>query len=246
MGKSSEISYRDFIDRIVLEPVFGSRVNDSFGGLFLKQAGFINTNIFLDAVAELVKAKGLFLVEEFIDDKLVVSENEVAYGSLTASKIIFCQGERTSSNKWFSNAPVRPLKGETLRIKIDWNEDVILNRGVYMVPENLKGEFKAGATYKFNDRTEGTTEEGRTELEEKLRSFLNLPFEVLGQDWGIRPTTNDRKPLLGCALESERLVFFNGLGTKGVTLAPYFSEMLCRWLENSAPLNKEVALTRYK
>jgi glycine oxidase len=194
----------------------------------------------------LVKGKGLFLTEQFIDDKLVVSENDVVYGTITAGKIIFCQGERTTENKWFSNAPIKPLKGETLRIKIDWNEDVILNRGVYMVPENLTGEFKAGATYKFNDRTAGVTVEGRAELEEKLRSFLNIPFEVLRQDWGIRPTTNDRKPLLGCSKESERLVFFNGLGTKGVTLAPYFSEMLCRWLENSAPVNKEVALTRYK
>jgi glycine oxidase len=246
MGKSSDPGYHEFVEKISLAPSFGSLLRDEFGGLFLKQSGFINSNIFLDAVTELVRARGLFWNEPFVDENLHISAEFVEYASVKASKIIFCQGERTASNKWFANAPVRPLKGETLQIKIDWDKDVILNRGVYMVPENVAGEFKVGATYKFNDRTPGITSESRIELTEKLKAFLNIPFEVLDQDWGIRPTTNDRKPLLGCHKESERLVFFNGLGTKGVTLAPYFSEMLSRWLENSAPIDKQVALTRYK
>jgi glycine oxidase len=246
MGKSSDPGYREFVEHISLAPSFGPLLRDEFGGLFLKQSGFLNTNAFLDAVAELVKSCGLFWNDTFVDENLHISTEFVEYASVKASKIIFCQGERTSTNKRFANAPVHPLKGETLRIKIDWDKDVILNRGVYMVPENVKGEFKVGATYKFNDRTPGVTEGGRAELTGKLEAFLNIPFEVLGQDWGIRPTTHDRKPLLGCHKESERLVFFNGLGTKGVTLAPYFSEMLSRWLENSAPIDKVVALTRYK
>lgn len=246
MGKSGDDGYRQFVERISLQPSYGSLLRDGFGGLFLKHAGFINTNIFLDGVAELVKSRGQFRTEDFDEEGLEISSDFVEYKDVKASRIIFCQGERTTSNKWFANAPVRPLKGETLLIKIDWDKDVILNRGVYMVPENVKGEFKVGATYKFNVRTPTITDEGRAELVEKLNGFVNMPFEVVGQDWGIRPTTNDRKPLLGHHKESERLVFFNGLGTKGVTLAPYFSEMLARWLENSAPINKEVALTRYK
>jgi glycine oxidase len=246
MGKSADEDFEQFVDKIVVAQAFGSRVRDPFGGLFLKQAGFINANIFLDGVAELIAARGTFLREEFDDSQLMVLPDFVEYKEVKASKIIFCQGERTTSNKWFADAPIRALKGETLQIKIGWKEDVILNRGVYMVPENEQDEFRVGATYQFNVRTPGVSEEGRKELVEKLNGFLNIPFEVLGQDWGIRPTTNDRKPLLGWHKESERLVFFNGLGTKGVTLAPYFSDMLSRWLENSAPINKEVALTRYK
>ncbi|HEY0741795.1 MAG TPA: FAD-dependent oxidoreductase [Chryseosolibacter sp.] len=246
MGKSADTGYREFVEKITLEPAFGLQLTDPFGGLFLRQAGFINTNIFLDGVRDLITSRGMFWAENFDDEGLALRSDFVEYKDVKASRIIFCQGERTTSNKWFSNAPVRPLKGETLRIKTNWDRDVILNRGVYMVPENVKGEFRVGATYKFNVRTPVITEEGRDELVSKLNAFLNIPFEVLAQDWGIRPTTNDRKPLLGWHRESERLVFFNGLGTKGVTLAPYFSEMLTRWLENSAPINKEVALTRYK
>lgn len=246
MGKSVDAGYREFVEEITFHPSYGSLLRDPFGGLFLRQSGFINANIFLDGVAELVKSRGEFRREDFDSESLKISTDFVEYRDVKASRIVFCQGERTTSNKWFADAPVRPLKGETLRIKIDWNEDVILNRGVYMVPENVEGEFKVGATYNYKNSSPAITEEGRKELVEKLEAFLNMPFEVLGQEWGIRPASFDRKPLLGCHKESERLVFFNGLGTKGVTLAPYFSEMLARWLENSAPIDKEVALTRYK
>jgi glycine oxidase len=103
-----------------------------------------------------------------------------------------------------------------------------------------------GSTYNFNDISVGITEAGRRELEQKLREIMTIPYEVIGQEWGLRPTTPDRRPLLGNHPESDRLIIFNGLGTKGVSLAPYFSEVLLRWLENSGSLNKDVALTRYK
>jgi glycine/D-amino acid oxidase-like deaminating enzyme len=41
-------------------------------------------------------------------------------------------------------------------------------------------------------------------------------------------------------------VIFNGLGTKGVSLAPYFSKVLATWLEKGIPVNKEVDIHRYK
>jgi glycine oxidase len=44
----------------------------------------------------------------------------------------------------------------------------------------------------------------------------------------------------------DRLIIFNGLGTKGVSLAPYFSDILVRQLENGVPLTKEVDVTRFK
>jgi hypothetical protein len=36
------------------------------------------------------------------------------------------------------------------------------------------------------------------------------------------------------------------MGTKGVSLAPYFSDALVRFIENDEPINKEVDIERYK
>ena len=141
--------------------------------------------------------------------------------------------------------PIRGLKGETLTIKTRWKTDVILNRGVYIVPGSVSGEFRVGSTYNVNDHSPGSSEEGRAELEARLGELMVNPYEVVGQNWGIRPTAPDRRPILGRHSEFGQLVIFNGLGTKGVSLAPYFSGLLYRWLEMGDPLPKEVDVTRY-
>jgi glycine/D-amino acid oxidase-like deaminating enzyme len=246
MGKSTDDSYRMFIERIETQRTFGNEVLDPFGGIFLRQGGFINTGDFLDAVRAHLQAQESYIESYFDVEELTIKNDSVTYREWSASRIIFCQGDHTIKNKYFKNLPVRPLKGETLTIKTSWQKDVILNRGVYMVPETRPGEFRVGATYQFNVRTPGPTQAGLDEIIDKLNKLLGLPFEVTSQGWGIRPTTNDRRPLIGCHPESDRLVIFNGLGTKGVSLAPYFSEVLIRWLENTGPLSKDVALTRFK
>jgi glycine/D-amino acid oxidase-like deaminating enzyme len=170
----------------------------------------------------------------------------VEYDGWQAQKVIFCQGIEALNNKWSAGLPVRPLKGETLTIKTAWEKDLIANRGVYVVPGDAPGEYRVGATYKFNDNSHFITGEGRKELEEKLQDLIRFPYIVLRHDWGVRPTIPDRRPIMGSCANSDRLVIFNGLGTKGVSLAPYFSEALICWLENARPLNKDVDVTRYK
>ncbi|MDL5050926.1 hypothetical protein QQ054_33540 [Oscillatoria amoena NRMC-F 0135] len=118
----------------------------------------------------------------------------------------------------------------------------IYNRGVYVVP----GVWKAGATYNRFDKTVGTTQAAWHELTAGLDSLIRFPYQVAGQLWGFRPTVPDRRPILGVHPEFSSIVIFNGLGTKGVSLAPYFANHLVQWLENGQPLNNEVDIQRYK
>jgi glycine/D-amino acid oxidase-like deaminating enzyme len=68
---------------------------------------------------------------------------------------------------------------------------------------------------------------------------------VVAQEWGIRPTTIDRRPIIGCHPLYKNLVIFNGLGTKGVSLAPYFSAQVAQWLEGKGEILKEVNIKRF-
>jgi glycine oxidase len=245
MGRSADAQYAMFIEKIFLKPDM-EEVHDPFGGLLLKHCGYVDTKVYIEGVRQLLRSRNLLKDEVFDDDQLIPYADRIEYGGYSATAIIFCQGERGTENKFFKKLPVRPLKGETLTIKTEFKKHVILNRGVYMVPDGVSGQFRVGATYRLNDAKRETTEEGKRELTEKLSDLFRLRFEITGQDWGVRPTTNDRRPLLGNHPEHERLVIFNGLGTKGVSLAPYFSNVLFRWLEKSGTLPKEVILTRYK
>lgn len=245
MGKSVERDFLEYVADVRTSSYFPQQVNDPFGGILLRQTGFLDTATYLAAIRDYLLSCQSLSLSIFNEDNLVIDEGGVAYEDYRARRIIFCQGAATLSNKWFRKLPIRALKGETLTIKTQWKTDVMLNRGVYMVPGGVSGEFRVGSTYKVNDYSPGNSEEGRAELEARLRELIVLPYEVVDQTWGIRPTAPDRRPILGRHPEFEQLVIFNGLGTKGVSLAPYFSGLLYRWLETRDPLPKEVDVTRY-
>lgn len=245
MGKSADESYRRYIEKIDTTSGYANVLKDPYGGLLLKQCGYLNTSLYLKAVRQYITLRSHFIDDYFDLEQVRFEGDHIGYKGWQAAKIIFCQGERSGDNKWFKDLPIRPLKGEILTIKSAWYKDVIFNRGVYMVPGDMHGEYRVGSTYN-NDVLPGISVKGRHELEEKLSELVQFPYTVTAQTWGIRPTTADRRPILGSHPENDRLVIFNGLGTKGVSLAPYFSEVLFRWLENKGPLNKEVSITRYK
>lgn len=245
MARSVDEYYRPFIDRVFTQEQSKGLLNDPYGGLLLKQSGFLNTRRFLGAVASWLSSKG-FLLNTFFEERLLqIEDKEVAFGGLTADRIVFCQGIFTRDSKLFGWVPVTPLKGETFTIKVSLPENMIINRGVYLVPEG-SGLWKAGATYFYRDTDPGNSADGREELEKKISDLLCIEYEVMKLEWGIRPASPDRRPILGVHPAYPRVFIFNGLGTKGVSLAPHFSKVFASCLENNAPLNEEVNIERYK
>ncbi len=105
--------------------------------------------------------------------------------------------------------------------------------------------YKVGATYSREDYSIHTTKEAREELVSKLTKILSCSFNVVDQVAGIRPTTRDRKPFLGTLKESNIKVFYNGLGTRGITSAPSLAKELYQNLENGEALDKEINIKRY-
>jgi glycine oxidase len=242
MGRSATPSFQNYIDTVYTAPFLPEKVNNPLGGLLLKQCGFLNTENFLAAVREYVTHHGFLLEADFDEAHLQIEHDHVVYENFRTSKIIFCQGEKARHQKLFSWLPLRPLKGETLTLEPRETINTIFNRGVYVVP----GIWKVGATYEARDVTPQITQKGFDELQAKLHELVNFPYQIIGQSWGFRPTTPDRRPILGPHPLYPSVILFNGLGTKGVSLAPYFSNILTLWLENNVPINKEVDIHRYK
>jgi glycine oxidase len=243
MAKSAEPGFEPYIAKLFTRSTYRD-VKDAFGGLLLKQCGYLDTTTYLEAVRILLLEKAAILKEDAREKDLSIDENGIQYKDFTADKIIFCNG--THQNRWFQWLPIRPLKGEAIRIQTSYPGELIINRGVYMVPANLPGEWRVGATYNFKDTEPVVTENAREDLVKKLKELISFPFNIVSQEWGLRPTTPDRRPLIGRHPGCNRVWVFNGMGTKGVSLAPYFSEVLMHSIENDEPLNKEVDIERYK
>lgn len=241
--RSAEPEIRDYINKVHLKSV-AENLRDRLGGLELANAGFLDTGRYVDAVAEFIRKKATLIHEKFSPENVIFMGDGVLYKQYAASRIIFCAG--VAATGFFDWLPIRPLKGETLSIQAALPENLIPNRGVYMVPVKRSNLWRVGSTYYFQDRSEGPTEIARQELEQKINDLISVPFLVKDHQWGFRPTTPDRRPIIGSHPEHPELVVFNGLGTKGVSLAPYFSEVLFHWLEKGGSINKEVDIERFK
>lgn len=244
MAKSVENMFAGYIHSIFLEKTV-SDVHDPFGGLLLDHCGFVDTIHYMNAVRSYIAQTNFVMDEKFDDDALEIEDDHVTYKGWHAAKIIFCQGTGTLENKWFNWVPVNPLKGETLIIQTDRPPQQIVNRGVYIVP-SAPNELKVGSTYNYQETDEVITMGAREELVGKLRELVTFPYQVITQEWGKRPTIPDRRPIIGNHLVHKSLLIFNGLGTKGVSLAPYFSNVLVQWIMGENDLLKEVDVNRYK
>ncbi|MCX7637495.1 MAG: FAD-binding oxidoreductase [Cyclobacteriaceae bacterium] len=239
LDKSRGPRFARFIQKVYTHPVFNDEVTNPYGGIELRQSGYVNTSAFLQAVRNLIIREGLFILERFDEGALKISAEEVIYQGYVARGIIICTGINTTG--LFNFLPVSKLKGEVLLLRSNCRPKCIYNRGVYVVP----GVWKAGATYNKHDSESGITAAARAELEAGLQKLIRYPYEIIGQDFGFRPVTPDRRPLLGRHPEYRNVYIFNGLGTKGVTLAPFFSAQLVDFIENDKTINQEADIKRY-
>jgi glycine oxidase len=245
MAKSADQANQDFLEGIFNESYWGDQIHDPFGGILVKQAGFIDVSIFMHAVRQRLIEKDAYLNEDFDWGSLIFEDETVRYQSIVARKVISCVGAEGLS-PYFDWLPIRKLKGETITIRLKNEPRAIYNKGIYIVPTSKTGLYRVGSTYNLKDDSQGITDFGRRELEEKLTAILKMPFEVVDQQWGIRPTTVDRKPIIGAHPKHQNLIIFNGLGTKGVSLAPYFSGQLANWLIGNGEIQSEVNIKRFK
>jgi glycine oxidase len=141
---------------------------------------------------------------------------------------------------------MNPTKGEVLLIHApDLSEEFILNKRVFVLPVG-DHRFKVGSTYDWKDLSEMVTENGKASIVERLNNLISVEYTIVEHHAGIRPTVSDRRPILGIHPEFKNISIFNGLGTKGVMLAPYFAKEMLNVLTTPGFLTlKEVRLARF-
>ena len=244
MGKSAEPTYAPFVLNVFDKSEYGEHLNDQYGGLLLNQAGYLDTQTFLSAFRKHLEVSHSLVKERFDFEALVLNDQGIEYKGLRSDKIIFTDGQLLTENPFFKWLPMRPVKGELLFIKSQVQPQVIYNRGVFVVP--LKnGLCKVGSTYDHNQLDDVATEAGRNELTNRLRDLITFDFEVVDQKAGVRPATKDRKPFIGWHPEHKGIGVFNGLGTKGVSLAPYYANQFADTLCRETELDTEVNISRF-
>lgn len=213
---------------------------------YVKEAGYINILDFLNSSQNYLISKDSYYDTDFKFDDFKSEHNVVKYQNIVAKRIVFCEGHLISNNPYFCWVPLKPAKGETLTIKSDdihLNKS-IFNKGFYILPLGNK-LYKIGATYEWENLNDHPTEKGKNELVKKLSEAITTDFEIINHDAGIRPSVIDRRPVVGNHPEQKTFSVFNGFGTKGVIIAPYFANYLIDLNANKVSENSEVSPLRF-
>lgn len=216
-----------------------------FGAVEITESGWLNTSVFLTAFKEYLLKQQAYQQLNIRHKQFVWNGNGWVYDNIQANHVVFCEGYRNRQNPFFSFAEVIENKGDVFLLETQALDDhKIYKRGAYAVHLE-QNKFKAGSTYKWNEADATPTQAGYEELKTKTDALINGPYSILTHFAGIRPTTRDRRPILGSHPAHFNLHIFNGLGTKGVSLAPYFSLVMCDYLLKSTALNKEIDVKRF-
>lgn len=228
------------------ESVYGAVVNNPLGGLRVMQAGWVDLPAFVGAVRAYFIQKNRFITADVQPENLTVDSDSVAYSDVRYRYVIFCEGPHGQVNTLFSYLPYNVVKGEILTAQVaDYPVRDIINQGVFVMPISPT-IIRIGATYSWHELDWQTTGAGRTFLETKARDLLRIPFTVIQQQAGIRPSTKDRRPFVGTHPQLPRIGIFGGMGTKGVSLAPYLAHQFAGALWAGGEINEAVNISRFR
>ena len=220
-------------------------INADYGFGEVMQAGRIDTNMLISSYKSFLNEHGNLFEVEFHYDELQLEEDEVQYKNLKAKHIIFAEGFGVKQNPYFKTIPVNGTKGEVLTVKApDLNIDYAIKASVFIIPlgDDL---YVVGSTYNWKDKSKTPTIAGKEEILSKLKTFINCDVEVVEHVAAIRPTVKDRRPIVGRHPEYKNLYVLNGLGSRGVMIAPYVAKQLFNYIENNEVLDSEINVDRF-
>ena len=235
----------EFLELLNKKDLLHSCLNNINAAIKISPTYFLDCHNFIHDYRKWLAANNTLLNENFQYSNLNITETGVSYKEIEATQIIFCEGYKVKQNPWFNHIPVSANKGDFLLVKIpSLPDENMINHSVFLVPL-YDDVFWVGSNYQHTFESEAPLQSNKLELEAKLQQALKVPYEILKHSCGIRPTILNRRPVLGTHPAIKQLAVFNGLGTKGISLAPYFAQQLIEHLLYHKAIDEEVRADRF-
>jgi glycine/D-amino acid oxidase-like deaminating enzyme len=247
----------------------------AWDGLFRYELGYgtigpcylVNIAGLLEISRKKMLAVGLLLEERFEREELVVGsatgegagpkkEKAIRYKDIRANRIIFCDGIGSCDSPYFSRLPFAPNKGEALIVEIPELRGVgrdlsgvkeagfVFKKGISLMPwkENF---YWAGSSFEWSFSNDEPTQAFRDRTQTILQDWLKIPFKIVDHFASVRPATLERRPFVGFHPLYPAIGIFNGMGTKGCSLAPYFSHQLVQHITQGSPIQADADVQRF-
>lgn len=261
-----QTSILDFYPNLQMKEAFEKRLHEEEEYLYIPQNGdywkqcfnynygvggvcpclLIELNSMLTQWRHKLKEDNDLVEARFNWSECKVLPDHVEYKNITALKIICCEGVAGFENNYFKNLPYAKIKGEALIASIpDLPTNYIYKQGINIVPWK-QDLFWIGSSYEWSYNNVLPTAGFRKRVEEHLKCWLKMPFEIVDHLASERPATIERRPFVGLHPHHSSVGIFNGMGTKGCSLAPFFAKQLTEHLLQQKPLSAEVDVQRFR
>jgi len=229
-------------DNPELEQTLLAKYESEFGGFFVNKTGYVDSNLYVKSTFDYCRKNNELLIENIDYNKLNIETK--TYNNYQAKNIIFCEGANVLNNPFIKQKFLNLAKGQLLcGISTSALPKIIYNGKIYIIPTSENG-FICGATYEWDYINNEPDEFGKKYLINELNKIVKFEYTISNHKAAIRPTVIDRKPIVG-NINSESIYILNGLGTKGVVLAPYLASLITENITNNSEISKEFSIERF-
>lgn len=199
----------------------------------VSHCGWMNVPQFIHSTAQHLKNANRLMHDLLTPEKIHSFLGE-------GKTVVLCTGYQAPWPWW----PVNPNKGEVIELNTNHALEAIVHFSHFVIPLN-DNQIKMGSTYQLDPSDMEPTQQGREELEQAFKETFSSTFEVCRHQAGYRPTTGDRRPVLGRLSSDQSLFIFSGLGSRGVLMAPLHAQMLVRNILDGSKIHPEADVVRY-
>jgi glycine/D-amino acid oxidase-like deaminating enzyme len=227
------------------EPEIKGFKKPKFGSCEVSKTGFVDVDTFLKSSRTYFKKQAILTEAKLVTESCLSGKVQIGDTTLQFENVIDCRGAKSAEEELWQFLPFNLTKGEVLTIEgPSIHLKAIYNSGGFMLPVSDE-KYKVGATFEWKDLDPTPTAKGKDELVSKISAWSTLPYKIVGHNAGIRPTVKDRRPLLGRHPSHHNFLIFNGLGAKGIMLAPFLAKKFSEYLISGNPLDKSFDISRF-
>ena len=229
--------------------IFNNVVNSYNNTGAISPAYTVNMAVLINAWRKYLATNNLLIEAKILENEVYFDNNKIITPFVVANKIIWCNGIYGAQMQCFKALPFALNKGEFLIIKTGQPlpKNYILKQSHTIVPINNKvNTYWVGSSYVWKYNNVLPTENFKLQVTNWLTNFLKIPFTVIAHHAAERPANVERRPFVGMHPLQPSVGIFNGLGSKGCILAPYFANNFAQHVKNGTPILPEADVKRFE
>lgn len=242
LARSMDLEYMAYIGSLFESENLNKWFNESCKYSKTIQGYKVNLQQLILSYRELLKSQNKYLNHQILNDGIQINEDIITVNGMQCKNIVFCQGYQAVDNLFCSNIAFKFSKGHSIIFKCDLPIDFNYKDQFYITPlgDNF---FWTGVGNEWDNVNYNIDAEKIESIKQDIESKLNQKIEIITTRSGIRPTMVRRKPLVDRHPFHKNIYVFNGLGTKGTSLAPYFAKKLINLIFDEKQIPKALKVS---